>query len=96
MSSLKAQNDYVFVDALEKETTSGGGILLSSVETPCAGIVVSVGPGRYLDNGEREDHNINVGDVVIFGKSSLNMPHEFEGKKLYVMKTGDIFGKMTK
>lgn len=94
MTKLTALNDYVFVDALEKDTTSAGGIVLSSVETPCAGVVIAVGPGKFMSNGEREEHNIKIGDVVVFGKSSLNMPHEVDGKNFYVMKTGDIFGKM--
>lgn len=95
MSKLIAQNDFVFVKTVAKEEASSGGIILTNTEVPCIGEVVSVGPGRYQTNGQREEHNIQVGDVVVFGRSSLNMPHEHEDETFYVMKTGDIFGKLS-
>lgn len=91
--SLQAINDYVIVELKENEKVSSSGIILTSVEPPCTGIVLSVGPGKTLNNGEREEHNIKEGDVIVFGKSSLNIPIEDDENKYYVMKISDIFGK---
>jgi chaperonin GroES len=66
---------------------------LTKVEPPCTGTIISVGPGRVLNDGSREEHNLNPGDVIVFGKSSLNIPLEEDSKNYYVMKIGDIFGK---
>lgn len=95
MSKLLAQNDYVFVKTVAKEEETAGGIILTNTEVPCIGTVVSVGPGKYLPSGQYEEHNINVDDVVVFGRSSLNMPHEHEDETYYVMKISDIFGKLS-
>jgi chaperonin GroES len=91
--SLKAINDYVIVELLESVTKSSGGLILTKVEPPCTGTIISVGPGRVLNDGSREEHNLNPGDVIVFGKSSLNIPLEEDSKNYYVMKIGDIFGK---
>ncbi len=90
---MKAINDYVIVKLLDNTKPSSSGLILTSVEPPCTGVVITVGPGRVLNDGSREEHNIHVGDVIVFGKSSLNMPLEDENETFYVMKTGDIFGK---
>lgn len=93
MSTLKMINDYVLVELIEGHTTSTGGIILTNVEPPCIGRVVSVGPGRILNNGERAEHNIEVGEEIVFGKSSLNQPLEHEKVTYYVMKIDEVFGK---
>lgn len=91
--SLQAINDYVIVELIDNTTKSSGGLILTKVEPPCTGTVITVGPGRVLNDGTREEHNLQVGDIVVFGKSSLNMPLEDDNKNFYVMKIGDIFGK---
>lgn len=91
--SLQAINDYVIVELIDNTTQSSGGLILTKVEPPCTGTIISVGPGRVLNDGSREEHNLVHGDVIVFGKSSLNMPLEEDNKKYYVMKIGDIFGK---
>lgn len=94
---LKMLNDYVLVKLIKAETQSSGGIILTTVEPPCIGLVLSVGPGKTLPNGQLADHDINEGDMIVFGKSSLNTPLEEDlggGKDTYyVMKIDEIFGK---
>lgn len=93
MSTLRMINDYVLVELLEGETQSTGGIILTSVEPPCIGRVLSVGEGKYLPNGQRQEHNIVQDDIIIFGKSALNQPIEHEKVTYYVMKIEEVFGK---
>lgn len=91
--NLQAINDYIIIDLDDNITQTSSGLILTTVEPPCTGKVLTVGPGRVLNDGTREEHNISTGDVVVFGKSSLNMPVEHNDKKYYVMKISDIFGK---
>jgi chaperonin GroES len=91
--SLQAINDYVIVELIDNTTTSSGGLILTKVELPCIGTIISIGPGKVLNNGTRDEHNLSDGDVIVFGKSSLNMPLEDNSKTYYVMKISDIFGK---
>lgn len=94
---IKMINDYVLVRQIEAQNKSTGGIILGNVEPPCVGMVISVGEGKVLPNGQIAEHNICVGDMVVFGRSSLNTPitEDLGGGEdtYYVMKIEEIFGK---
>lgn len=91
--NIKMINDYVLVDLIDNSKTTASGLILTTTEPPCTGKVLSVGKGKTLNSGVLEEHDIEVGDIIVFGKASLNMPIEEDNKKYYVMKIGDIFGK---
>ena len=94
MATLKAINDYVIVELVStKSNVSTAGIIMTSVEQPTLGRVITVGEGKYLPNGIRQEHQISEGDVLIFGKSSLNLPIEHEDEVYYVLKIDEVFGK---
>jgi len=51
------------------EQTAGGIVLPDSAkERPQEGTVISVGPGRVLDSGERSKIELKKGDVVVYSK----------------------------
>lgn len=60
--------DFVLIKRLPSESVSQGGIVLpeSSQKKSCRGEVISVGPGRWTNDGQRIKMSVNVGDVVIF------------------------------
>lgn len=66
--NVTPMGDNVLVERLEAESTTAGGIVLpeSAKEKPREGTVVAVGEGRVLDNGERREMQVKVGDRVIF------------------------------
>lgn len=70
--NLRPLDDRVVVEPNEAEETTAGGILLpdTAKEKPQRGTVVAVGPGRLLDNGNRSEMTVAVGDTVIYGKYS--------------------------
>lgn len=90
---LKMINDYVLVELVSANTKSTGGIILTNSEPPCVGTVKSVGPGKVLNNGTRQEHNIEIGDTIVFGKPSLNRPLEEDGVTYYVMQLDEVYGK---
>ena len=65
---LQPLNDRVLVKPLDAEEKSAGGIILpeTAQEKPREGKVVAVGPGRLLDNGERQEMSISVDDIVVY------------------------------
>jgi len=67
---LQPLGSYVLVDPSEAEEKSRGGVILpeSAQEQPAEGKVVAVGPGRILDNGERQEISVSAGDVVVYRK----------------------------
>lgn len=94
---IKMINDYVLVQLVDVPNTSDGGIILGNVELPCVGVVLSVGKGKVLPSGKIAEHNIVVGDTIVFGKSSLNIPLVEDigngEQTYYVMKIEEVFGK---
>ena len=70
MPSLKPLGDRVVVKPRPKEEMTRSGIVLpdTASEKPQEGQVVSVGPGRTLDNGKRIEMEVKAGDTVLFAK----------------------------
>ncbi len=65
---LQPLNDRVLVQPLEAEEKSAGGIILpeTAQEAPREGKVIAIGPGRLLDNGERQEMSVKVDDIVVY------------------------------
>ena len=65
---IEPLDDRVLIKPLEAEEKTAGGILLpgTAQEKPQQGQVVSVGPGRLLDSGERAPVTLKKGDLVVF------------------------------
>jgi chaperonin GroES len=71
---LKPLGDRVLVEPLEAEEKSAGGIYLpeAAQEAPREGKVIAVGDGRVLDNGQRVELSVKVGDIVVYTKYGGN------------------------
>lgn len=96
-SSIRPLDDRVVVRPLEAEEVTAGGIVLpdTAKEKPQKGEIISVGPGRLLDNGDRGGLSVTVGDQVFFGKYS-GTEVKVEGVELKIMRESDILGVIEK
>jgi len=65
---IEPLGDRVVVEREGAETVTAGGIVLpdSAQDKPSRGKVVSVGPGRLLDDGARGKMQVGKGDRVLF------------------------------
>ena len=65
---LKPLGNRVIIERKEQEQTTKSGIVLtdSAKEKSNEGIVVVVGTGRVLDNGEKVAPEVKEGDRVVF------------------------------
>ncbi|WP_368904196.1 co-chaperone GroES [Staphylococcus haemolyticus] len=65
---LKPLGNRVIIERKEQEQTTKSGIVLtdSAKEKSNEGIVVAVGTGRVLDNGEKVAPEVKEGDRVVF------------------------------
>lgn len=90
---IRPLNDRVVVRRKEEEEKTAGGIVLpgSAKEKPNQGEVVAVGPGKLLDNGERSQVSLKVGDKVLFGQYSGNNV-KIDGEEYVIMNESEIFG----
>lgn len=60
-------------------------------EKPSTGVVVAVGEGRMLDNGQRHTTKLEPGMSVIFGKYSGD-EITVDGEPHIVMRPNDVLG----
>jgi len=69
-TGLKPLGDRLVVKPTPREEMTKSGIVLpdTAKERPQEGTVLSVGPGRTLDDGSREPMDVNVGDKVLYAK----------------------------
>lgn len=90
MSSLKPLADRVLVkpDEAEQKTASGLYIASNAQEKPQRGTIVAVGAGKVNDKGERIPMDVQVGDVVIYGKFGGNEV-KVDGEKYLLMRADD-------
>jgi chaperonin GroES len=99
MKNLKVRplDDRVVVEPMQAEERTAGGIVLpdTAKEKPQRGTVVSVGPGKLLDSGERGALSVTIGDEVIYGKYS-GTEIEYDGKDLKIVRETDILAKVVR
>jgi len=95
--TLKPLDDRVVVEPTEAEEKTAGGILLpdTAKQKPQQGKVVSAGPGRLDDNGNRVVLAVKVGDTVLYGKYS-GSDVEVNGREFKILRESDILAKLAK
>ncbi len=89
--SLKPLGDKVIVEIIDEPQQTASGIILpdSAKEKSQRGKVIAVGSGKVLDNGERVELELKVGDTVLFAKyggTEINI----DGKDLMILSERDI------
>lgn len=91
---IRPLHDRVVVRRKEEEQATAGGIILpgAAAEKPNQGVVVAVGNGRVLDNGETSPLAVKEGDVVVFGKYSGSNTIEVDGEELLILSENEIYG----
>ena len=88
---IKPLHDRVLLEAVKEERKKGGIILPETVEKerPQEGIVISVGPGKFDEDGDRITMTLKKGDRVLFTKYG---PSEIkvEDKEYLIAREEDI------
>ena len=92
MFSIKPLHAKVVVERMEAEGKSAGGILIpdSAKEKPMRGIVIAVGPGRVLENGDVKALDVKKGDKVLFG-GYAGSEVKVEGKDYLIVNESEIY-----
>lgn len=91
MGKIRPVGDRVVVKPAAKEEVTRSGIVIpdTAKEKPQEGIVVAVGTGRLLDNGERATLDVREGDRVLFAKYG-GTEFKLDGEEFLVLKENDI------
>jgi chaperonin GroES len=95
-TSLKPLGDRVIVKAKPKEEMTRSGIVLpdTASEKPQEGEVLSVGPGRMLDNGKRVEMEVKAGDTVLYAKYA-GTEIKLDGDEYLVIRESDLLAVVT-
>lgn len=90
---IRPLGDRVLVQRVEAEEMTAGGILLpeSAKEKPKEGIVISIGEGRLLDNGQRSTFAVKKGDRILFS-AYAGTEVKYSGDEYLIMREDDILG----
>ncbi len=89
--NLKPLGDKVVVEVIEEPQTTASGLVLpdTAKEKSQRGKVLAVGPGKVLDNGNREPVEVKVGDTVVFAKYG-GTELDLGGRELMILSQRDI------
>ena len=94
-TQLKPMGDRVVVRPTEQAEITPSGLVLPDTarERPQEGEVVAVGPGRYLNNGKRQEMELKAGDKVIYSKYA-GTELQVDDEELLVLGSNDILAKI--
>lgn len=90
---IRPLGDKILVKRQESESQTESGIYLpeTAKEKPQEAEVIAVGDGRLLDNGQRADFQVKVGDTVVLSKWG-GTEIKIDGEELLILSEDDILG----
>ena len=90
-TSLKPLGDRIVVRPTPREEMTKRGIVLpdTAKERPQEGTILSIGPGRTLDDGTREAMDVEVGQKILFQKYA-GTEFKLDDEELLILSQKDI------
>jgi chaperonin GroES len=90
-TSLKPLGDRLVVQPTPREEMTKSGIVLpdTAKERPQEGTILSVGPGRTLDDGSREPMEVQPGQKILFQKYA-GTEFKIEDEELLILSQKDV------
>jgi len=91
--NVRPLQDRVLVKRVQQEAKTTGGIIIpdSAKEKPAEGVIVSVGSGKVLNNGEKIQVSVKKGDRILFSKYA-GTEIKIDNEEHLVMREEDILG----
>jgi len=89
--NLRPLGEKVLVKRADAETETQSGIVLpeSAKEKPQKATVVALGDGKLLDDGNRSDFQVKIGDEILIGKWG-GTEVKVEDEEMLIMGEDDI------
>ena len=91
--AIRPLMDKLVIKVIDDTEQTSGGIFIpdSAKEKPQKGEVIAVGPGKLLDNGNREEMDVKVGEVVLFAKYA-GTDIKLDDENLKILSIRDVLG----
>ena len=89
--NIRPLNDKIVVKRVEAEEKTKGGIVLpdTAKEKPKEGVVMAVGTGKLLENGQRAPFQVKEKDRVIFS-SYAGTEIKIDGVEYLILNEDDV------
>ena len=96
-SKIRPVGDRVVVRPAAKEEVTKSGIVIPDTvkEKPQEGVVVAVGSGKLLDNGDRIPLEIKENDLVLYAKYG-GTEFKLDGEDYLVLRESDVLAILVK
>lgn len=93
--AIQPLGDRILIKPIELAEEKIGGIIIpdTAKEKPQEGEVVAIGPGRLLENGQRQAPSVAVGDKVLYGKYA-GTEVKSGGEEYLIVREDDILAKV--
>ena len=90
-------HDRVLAERIAEEDKTSGGLFIpdTAKEKPLEALVISVGNGKVLENGEIQALSVKAGDRILIGKYS-GSEVKLDGKDHIILREDDILGILEK
>ena len=90
---IKPLQDRILIRRLDSEEEMSGGIVIpdTAKEKPQEGEVVAVGDGKVLDNGQKQEMTVKVGDRILFAKYG-GTEVKIDDEELLIMREDEVLG----
>jgi chaperonin GroES len=88
---LRPLGDRVVIQPSDREEMTKSGIVIpdTAKEKPQEGLIIAVGPGRVLEDGQREAMDVKTDDKVLYAKYA-GTEFKLEGEDLLIVSQKDI------
>src|SRR5512136_1167486 len=90
-------HDRVVLKRMEEKEEIKGGIIIpdTAKEKPMEGKVISVGPGKMMEDGKRSPMDVKAGDRVLFAKYA-GTEIKIDDKEYVIMREEEILAVLVK
>ncbi len=93
VKTIRPLGDRIVVKPAEREEMTRSGIVLpdTAKEKPQQGTIIAVGPGKVLDNGERQAMELSEGQTILFAKYA-GTEFSLDDEDVLILRESDVLG----
>jgi chaperonin GroES len=88
---VRPLHDRIIVSRIDEGEQKVGGIIIpdTAKEKPQQGKVISVGQGKFKEDGSRQPLDVKDGDTILFGKYS-GQEIKIDGEEYLIMREDEV------
>jgi len=93
VKTIRPLGDRIVVKPAEREEMTRSGIVLpdTAKEKPQQGTIIAVGPGKVLENGERQAMELSEGQTILFAKYA-GTEFSLDDEDVLILRESDVLG----